>query len=135
MSTSPTDGVATARLEEQVKALFRLLDEKEKQQKIAFEAAQEAVRTALDAQRAVNMTQNEFRGSLNDQGRMMMPRTEAEQQIKALSEKYDKLEVRIAARENRGEGKGQVYALIGSVIATISAVIAVAVAVSAHFRN
>jgi hypothetical protein len=100
-------GERLARVEEQVAGLYRLLDEREKQTAIAFTAAQKAVETALDAQRAVNSTQNEFRGTLSDQARLLMPRSEAEQIIKTMAEKIEQLTVRVNARDDRGAGLNQ----------------------------
>ena len=112
---------------------------------VRFEAQEKAVNAALAAaQKAVEKAEaaaerrfesmNEFRGALSDASRLNMPRTEAEQQIRGLTEKIDAVSSRLTARENRGEGKGQVWSLIGSVVATIAAIIAVAIALSAHFK-
>ena len=89
----PTDvATATARLEEQVKGLYRLLDEREKQLNIAFTASQKAVDTALAAQQQVNSTQNEFRGTLSDQAARFATRVELELQIDRLRERLDLVE-------------------------------------------
>jgi uncharacterized coiled-coil protein SlyX len=107
---------------------------------IRFEAQEKAVNAALAAaQKAVDKAEtasdkrfegvNEFRAALADSARLNMPRTECEQQIKTLSEKVDAVTQRLTARENRGEGKGQLWALLGSIIAVIASIIAVALAI------
>lgn len=121
-------GERLARVEEQVAGLYRLLDEREKQTAIAFTAAQKAVETALDAQRAVNTTQNEFRGTLSDQARLLMPRLEAEQSVRTMTEKIDVLTSRVNARDDRGAGMHQGWLwLVGALgaIGTIVGAIAV----------
>jgi hypothetical protein len=117
-----------ARLEEQIIALRGLIDEREKQGAIVSDAAQKAITTALDAQRAVNATQNEFRGTLSDQARLLMPRLEAEQAFRTMAEKIDVLTARVNAREDRGAGLHQGWlvligavALIGTIIGSIVA--------------
>ena len=107
---------------------------------VRFEAQEKAVNAALAAaQKAVEKAEaaaerrfesmNEFRGALSDASRLNMPRTEAEQQLKALTEKLDKVDARITARENRGEGKGTALSLIGSIVAVIASIVAIALAI------
>ena len=59
--------IEIARLDERLRGLDRLLEEREKQVRIAFVNAEKAVEKAETAQRIVNTTQNEFRGALKDQ--------------------------------------------------------------------
>jgi len=107
---------------------------------VRFDAQKEAVNAALAAaQKAVDKSDaayeerfrgvNEFRNALGDSARLNMPRTEAEQQFKSLAEKLEKLDERLAARENRGEGKGAALSLIASVVAVIASVVAIALAI------
>lgn len=59
--------------------------------KLALDSADKAVNKAEEAQLRVNVTQNEFRGSLKDQAATMMPRREYEQAHIALQKQVDYL--------------------------------------------
>lgn len=65
--STEANAIEIARLQERVTALHTLLDERDKQVKIAAEAASKATEKAEHAQQQVNTTQNEFRGALKDQ--------------------------------------------------------------------
>jgi hypothetical protein len=56
---------------------------------------------------------NEFRGALADSARLLMPRAEAEQLIKALTIKTDSLEARTNSRDDRGSGQAEGWTKIG----------------------
>ncbi len=59
---------------------------------------------------------NEFRAQLADQTRTLIPRLEAEQKFQTLEERLGAIEARMNARDNRGIGKAEMWALIvGSV--------------------
>lgn len=94
----------------------------------ALTAQKEAVAAALAAaDRAVAKAEmasekrfegvNEFRASLNDQSRLLMPRAETEQIIRALDAKITSLQDRVDARDNRGVGMG---ALAGWIVAGVT---------------
>jgi hypothetical protein len=65
-----------ARQEEQIKCIFLLLTEREKQVSGTFAAVERATDLALEAQKNVNATQNEFRGALRDSADKNTTRTE-----------------------------------------------------------
>lgn len=104
-----------------------------------FSAQDQAVKTAMQsAEKAVNKAEsaaerrfesvNEFRNTLSDQARMLMPRAETEQAVKALSEKLDVLATRVNAREDRGRGMGDIWAYIVGALGIV-------VALAALFRS
>ena len=109
-----------ARLEEQIKALYRLLDEREKQLNIAFSASQKAVDTALSAQQAVNSSQNEFRGALRDQAATFATRTDVDR----LVERVQALEKGDAGQAGRENGISYAQALTISVVPILLALAA-----------
>jgi hypothetical protein len=94
----------------------------------ALIAADKAVNAALSAaDRAVAKAEiatdkrfdgvNEFRAALSDNSRLLMPRAEAEQSFRVLSQKIDDVGIRLKAREDRGLGGANVWAILISVIA------------------
>lgn len=115
----------------------------------AFLAQQTAMQTALTAQklaidtalaaadRAVTKAEvaaekrfesvNEFRASLADQQRTLMPRSEAEILFKALTEKIDFTTQKITASEGQKTGMKDVWAYlvggIGSVVGVVSIIL------------
>jgi len=84
---------------------------------IALAAADKAVAKAEENQRHINLTQNEFRGTLSDQAAQLMPRKEAEQGDKINTAAINAL----ADRMNRSGGKSEGYAgLWGFIVAGIA---------------
>ena len=93
----------------EIAALYRLIDERDRQYSAAFKAAETAVNAALaaqqqavkdaflasekaivkaeDAQRDYNVRSNEFRGQLDDQAKTLMPRSESAALFHAIDEK------------------------------------------------
>jgi hypothetical protein len=82
---------------------------------VRFKAQEEAVAAALAAaDRAVTKAEvasekrfdsvNEFRAALNDNNRLLMPRLEAEQSFRVLSDKISDLSTKVAARDDQGRG-------------------------------
>jgi len=91
--------------------LERLLDERDRQYDARFPAAEIAVQAALlaqkegvslafavnekpivrseEAQRAYNERSNEFRGQLDDQAKMLMPRSETNTMLRSMEEKIN----------------------------------------------
>lgn len=107
----------------------------------AWLASQEkAVAAALDsAQRAVSKAEaanekrfegvNEFRSTLSDQARLLMPRSEAEQASRMTAEKIDLLTQRLNARDEQGRGAAQGWGSVVSIIAIVASVASVLVVV------
>lgn len=102
----------------------------------ALSAAKEAVAAALAAQeKAVVKAEmasekrfegvNEFRASLNDQSRLLMPRSEFEQVIKAMAEKLDDAAKRINSRDDQGKGASGLWVFIIGAISLMSAIAAI----------
>jgi hypothetical protein len=100
---------------------------------IRVEAVEKAVLAAIAASdRAVNKAEaanekrfdavNEFRGALNDSTRLMMPRSEAEQSFRVLSEKIEVFGKRVDAREQQGRGLNQGWIILASVISVLSSI-------------
>lgn len=102
---------------------------------IRFEAQEKAVQSALAAadravQKAESATEkrfegvNEFRASLADNSRTLMPRAEAEQQFKALAEKTDAVVVRLNTMDDRARGSnetwGYIVGLVGMAVAILT---------------
>jgi hypothetical protein len=63
--------VELSRLDERIKTVHLLFEERDKQRALAFQAQEKATEKAQDAQAKVNITQNEFRGALKDQAAML----------------------------------------------------------------
>jgi hypothetical protein len=95
-------GERLARVEEQIKAI-----------KDAAAAALTTTQKAIDKAEVATEKRfegvNEFRATLSDQARLLMPRLEAEQQFRSFSEKIDVLTARVNARDDRGAGGAQVW--------------------------
>lgn len=64
----------------------------EKAVNAAFLASEKAVLKAEQAQKEYNERSNEFRGQLDDQAKMLMPRTESLTMFKALEEKVTRMD-------------------------------------------
>jgi hypothetical protein len=114
----------------QEKAVNAALAAQEKQTASSFAASEKAIVKAENAQTEYNMRSNEFRGQLDDQAKMLMPRAEVNALLKAIEEKIysskTELESRLTAantasektidtltkdisglRESRSEGSGR----------------------------
>jgi hypothetical protein len=100
---------------------------------VRFEAQQKAVESALAAaDRAVQKAEvasdkrfdsvNEFRNTLSDQTRTLIPRTEAEQQFKDVGEKLANLTTRLNAIEDRGRGASDSWLILIAVIGVIGTI-------------
>jgi hypothetical protein len=98
---------------------------------IRFDAQEKAVNAALAAaDRAVAKAEssaerrfesvNEFRSTLADSARLLMPRSETEQSLKSLSDKIDSLTARYNARDDERRGSGQNWVLIAAVVAVLA---------------
>jgi hypothetical protein len=113
----------------------------------AFTAQQNAVNAALTAaDRAVQKAEtasekrfdavNEFRQSLNDQSRLLMPRAECEQMLKAMKETVDKLETSVSQRRDITagvkEGSKDSWSTMAAIAAIFISVLAVIVSAVFH---
>jgi methylase of polypeptide subunit release factors len=121
------------RFEGQEKAVTAALAAAEKATNAAFAAAKEAVTKAEEAQLRVNTTQNEFRGTLEDQNQMtertMMPRAETELLIREMNKKLDDL------TGTRRQGIG-VSANVAAVVVTIFvSIVSVSAIVAIYFAT
>ena len=122
--TDGTNSAEIARLQEQVKALYRLLDEREKQLNIAFSASQKAVDTALAAQQQVNATQNEFRGALRDQSGTFATKGEVALHVDRLLERVTALEKGDASQMGRSKGITAAQMFIAALIPIVISLVA-----------
>ena len=79
----------------------------DKQTSSSFLASEKAVLKAEEAQREYNVRSNEFRGQLDDQAKMLMPRAEVAALLKAMEEKIisvkNELETRINGYATSGD--------------------------------
>jgi hypothetical protein len=95
-------------------------DAQEKAVSAALAAAKEAVTKAESASEKRFESINEFRGTLSDQARTLMPRAEAEGQFKVLNEKLDALSARLSARENQSQGLASGWAYVVGIVGILS---------------
>ena len=98
----------------------------------ALAAADRAVAKAESAAERRFEAQNEFRGTLSDQARLLMPRAEAEQAFKTINDKIDGLSSRVSSREDRGQGRGDVWGFIVGAAGFVAAVVSIAFAMMRH---
>lgn len=68
---------------------------------------------------------NEFRNTLSDQQRNLMPRSEAEIQFKSLNEKVDNLKLQNISELGQGMGVKEGMGYIIGIIGVVSAIIAI----------
>lgn len=98
---------------------------------VRFDAQQAAVEAALaSADRAVQKAEaasdkrfasvNEFRQALGDSARLTMPRSEAEQQFKAMTEKVDELTKRLNARDEQGRGLSEGWTMLIAAVGLVA---------------
>jgi hypothetical protein len=85
---------------------------------IALTSADKATTKAEEAQKVVNASQNEFRGTLKDQAATLMPRSESEQVAKELRSQIDDLKGKVTSIESSKQGAANslkgVYAAIAA---------------------
>jgi len=102
------------------KAVGAALAAQEKLVSAAFESSEKAIVKAEEAQRAYNERSNEFRGQLDDQAKMLIPRAEAIQRFDALDKIVSDLqrgESRITGgSEATGKARQQANWIIGLVV-------------------
>ncbi len=90
----------------------------EKAMSAALAAAEKAVDKAEQAQQRVNITQNEFRGTLKDQAADLMPRAETESLVRELNGKIDDLK---KSRDETGGHRSGVNFSVGMFFSGIGA--------------
>lgn len=115
-----------SRFEQQDKAVAAALASQERAVAAALAAADRAVLKAETASEKRFDAVNEFRAALADNFRTLMPRSESEQAIRALTEKLDILTTRVNAKDDRGQGRGDVWGFIvgaGGLLAAIISII------------
>lgn len=116
--------VSTARLEERVQALYRLLDERARQVELALASAEKATDKAQEAQSRVNATQNEFRGALTDQNKLFASR----ESMDRILDRVSALEAGAAGGLGRAGGASSAQDLLLSVLPILIAGIALVAA-------
>jgi len=116
----------------QEKAVAAALAAQEKAVAAALAAADRAVAKAETAAERRFESQNEFRGTLADQARTFMPRSEAEQAMKGLSDKIENLTLRVNSRDDRGRGMGDIIGWIVGGVGLVAAVISIVFALTRH---
>jgi hypothetical protein len=81
-------------------AVSAALAAQEKQTSASFIASDKAIIKAEEAQREYNIRSNEFRGQLDDQAKMLIPRSEASALLKAVEEKVYSTKSELEGRLN-----------------------------------
>jgi hypothetical protein len=124
-------------IEERVKAIERLMDERDRlylekfraseiavaaaitaakeQTSASFASSEKAIGKAEQAQSDYNNRSNEFRGQLDDQAKTLMPRTESQTLFKSYEDKLEDMKKDITSlRESRSvsEGSAKTYVTI-----------------------
>lgn len=94
------DRLYAMRFEEARTAVGAALAAQDKQTSSSFLASEKAVLKAEEAQREYNVRSNEFRGQLDDQAKMLMPRSEVQALLKAMEEKIVAVKSEIDTRIN-----------------------------------
>lgn len=93
--------------------------------KLALNAADKANDKAETAQRVVNKSQNEFRGTLKDQAATLMPRSESEAVSKEFRTQLDDLKAKVNSLENRKQGAADSMKGIYAAIAAVGGILAI----------
>lgn len=95
----------------------------------ALAAAERAVAKAESSADKRFDSVNEFRAALDDNFRTLMPRAESEQARAIINEKIDALTARVNQRDDRGQGRGDVWGFIVGAAGFIAALISIAYAI------
>jgi hypothetical protein len=95
----------------------------------AFLSAEKAITKAEDAQREYNVRSNEFRGQLDDQAKMLMPRSEAMTMINNVQKQFQELKEGPLAALNtfKDNSQGKMAVIVG-IASLLSGVVSAAVA-------
>lgn len=118
------------RFEAQEKAVAAALTAQKEAVSAALAAADRAVAKAESASDKRFDSVNEFRGALADNFRTLMPRSESEQARAIINEKIDALTARVNQREDRGQGRGDVWAYVVGAVGLIAAIISIVFALT-----
>jgi len=100
-------------------------ESQEKSVASALAAAKEAVTKAENAAEKRFESVNEFRNTLSDQQRTLMPRPEAELLIKGLSDRLTKLETVNTETQGQGQGKEALWGWIVGISGFITGLVGV----------
>jgi hypothetical protein len=109
----------------QIHSLERIAEMSRINQQTAIDKAERNMEKRLDGM-------NEFRNSLSDQSRMLMPRIESEKAHKELSDRVDTLASRLNSRDDRGRGMGEIWGYIVGALGVIALIASVVLARIAH---
>lgn len=109
------------------RAVAAALAAQEKAVTAALAAADRAVAKAEAAYERRFESMNEFRGALSDSARLLMPRLESEQLHRATQDKLGELIARMNARDDRGRGLGQGWAILVAAVSFIATVVGLTV--------
>lgn len=120
--------------ESQIANVNTLIDANDKNYNQRFENVIQATTAALNAaDRAVNKAEfasekrfdavNEFRATLADQQRNLMPRNEVEILIKGLNEKIDSLNITTISRQSKDTGQKEGIGIVALVAGVVSIVV------------
>lgn len=120
------------RFEAQREAVAAALAAQEKAVAAALAAADRAVAKAETAAERRFESQNEFRGTLTDQARTLMPRAESEQAIRMLNEKLDLLTARVNSRDDKAGAWAAGWGLLVGLVGVVAAVISIVFALTRH---
>lgn len=118
------------RFEAQREAVAAALAAQEKAVAAALAAADRAVAKAEMAAEKRFEAVNEFRAALADNFRTLMPRSESEQAVRTINDKIDILTARVNARDERGQGRGDVVGWIIGAVGLVAAVISIVFALT-----
>jgi hypothetical protein len=89
-------------------AVDRAITASDKQTATSFLASEKAIMKAEEAQREYNIRSNEFRGQLDDQAKTLMPRLETQTLFKAYEDKLEDMKRQLSElREYKSEGGGK----------------------------
>ncbi len=91
----------------------------------ALAAAKEAVLKAEASSETRFQSVNEFRNTLSDQQRNLMPRSEVEILIKSMNEKIELLKLQDVSTQGRSAGVSASWGLLLGIVALVSAIIAI----------
>ena len=90
---------------------------------IRFDALDKAVTKADAASEKRFESTNEWRATMNDKDRLVMPRTEAENLIRGLSDKIEALTLRLNAKDDQNRGQSSVWAYLIAGVGLLSALV------------